>query len=59
MAVALSLAMGPTSWWIGAHWQLRTAALTGLVMLGAVVYFGALWALGFRARDFARKTFAP
>jgi hypothetical protein len=31
------------------------AALAGLVMLGAVVYFGSLWALGFRARDFVRK----
>ena len=31
------------------------AALAGLVLLGAAVYFGALCALGFRARDFVRQ----
>ena len=55
MGVALFLAMGPAAWWTAADWRLRAAALVGLVMLGAVVYFGALWALGFRARDFVRR----
>ena len=55
MAIALALAMGPSDWWTAADWRLRVAALAGLVMLGAVVYFGLLWALGFRARDFVRK----
>ena len=55
MAAALAAAMGPAGWWTAVDWRLRTAGLGGLVMLGAVVYFGALWALGFRARDFVRQ----
>ena len=54
MAVAVAFAMGPAEWWIGADWRLRAPALAGLVTLGAAVYFGSLWALGFRARDFLR-----
>jgi putative peptidoglycan lipid II flippase len=56
MAAALWLALGPPSWWTGALLAARAAALAGLVALGAVVYFGCLWALGFRLRDFARQT---
>ena len=55
MAAALAAAMGPATWWTAADWRLRAAGLCGLVMLGGVVYFGALWALGFRARDFVRR----
>jgi putative peptidoglycan lipid II flippase len=55
MAVVLALAAGPSAWWAAADWRLRAAALAGLVALGAAVYFGALWALGLRARDFARR----
>jgi putative peptidoglycan lipid II flippase len=55
MAAALALASGPAPWWTAAHWSARAAALVGLVALGALVYFGALWALGFRARDFVRQ----
>jgi putative peptidoglycan lipid II flippase len=56
MAAALWLALGPPSWWTGALLAARAAALAGLVALGAVVYFGCLWAFGFRPRDFARQT---
>jgi putative peptidoglycan lipid II flippase len=55
MAIVLAFAAGPAAWWTAADWRLRAAALVGLVALGAVVYFAALWALGFRARDFVRK----
>jgi putative peptidoglycan lipid II flippase len=55
MAVVLVLAAGPAAWWTAADWRLRAAALTGLVALGALVYFAALWVLGFRTRDFARR----
>jgi putative peptidoglycan lipid II flippase len=55
MAIVLAFAAGPAAWWTAADWRLRAAALIGLVALGAVVYFAALWALGFRARDFVRK----
>ncbi len=54
MAVAVAFAMGPAEWWIGADWRLRAPALAGLVTFGAAVYFGTLWALGFRVRDFMR-----
>jgi putative peptidoglycan lipid II flippase len=54
MAAALWAAMGPVAWWTIAALHLRAAALVGLVALGALVYFGCLWALGFRPRDFMR-----
>jgi peptidoglycan biosynthesis protein MviN/MurJ (putative lipid II flippase) len=55
MAAALAAAMGPAEWWVAADWRLRAPALAGLVALGAAVYFGLLWAFGFRARDFVRS----
>jgi putative peptidoglycan lipid II flippase len=48
--------MGPTAWWTSAALGWRAAALTGLVALGALVYFGCLWILGFRPRDFVRES---
>jgi putative peptidoglycan lipid II flippase len=56
MAAVLLLADPATDWWTAAHWRWRALVLGGLVALGAVVYFGALWALGFRARDFVRRS---
>lgn len=56
MAAALWFVMGAPEWWIKARWPVRTAALAGLVAVGAVVYFAALWALGFRPRDFVRRS---
>jgi putative peptidoglycan lipid II flippase len=55
MAAALAAAMGPAEWWVAADWRLRAPVLAGLVALGAAVYFGLLWAFGFRARDFVRS----
>jgi putative peptidoglycan lipid II flippase len=55
MAIALALAMGPSSWWLDTRWEWRTGALVGIVALGGVVYLGALWLLGFRPRDFSRR----
>jgi putative peptidoglycan lipid II flippase len=56
MALVLWLALGPLAWWTLAAPAARVAALAGLVALGTVVYFGSLWVLGFRPRDFARQT---
>ncbi len=54
MGGALWLATPGSSWW-SAHATLdRVAVLAGLVLLGAVVYFGALLLLGFRTRDFVQ-----
>ncbi len=55
MAIALWLAAGSEADWMhaGLHW--RIAMLSMLVVLGAAVYFAALWAMGFRLRDFAKR----
>jgi len=55
MALALWLAMGSLAWWMGAGGLARTAALTGLVVLGGAAYFASLWLLGFRLGDFSRR----
>ncbi len=56
MAVALWLAMGPERWWLVASGATRAAAIAGLVLLGGATYFGTLWILGFRLRDFSRRS---
>ncbi|MCZ7563616.1 MAG: murein biosynthesis integral membrane protein MurJ [Burkholderiales bacterium] len=55
MGAALWFAMGPEAWWIAASGPHRIVALAGLVGLGMATYFGALWGLGFRLRDFSRR----
>ena len=55
MAAALWFAMGPESWWIAASGGARVVALCALVGVGMAVYFGTLWVLGFRPRDFVRR----
>ncbi|HKW36944.1 MAG TPA: murein biosynthesis integral membrane protein MurJ [Burkholderiales bacterium] len=56
MAAALWLAMGPSAWWLSATGSARVAGVAGLVVLGAAAYFGSLWLLGFRLRDFSRRS---
>ncbi len=56
MALVLWASAGSASWWLAAAGLLRVAALTGIVLLGAIVYFAVLWMLGFRVRDFLRKS---
>jgi len=55
MAAVLWGAMGKESWWLVSAWQQRAVGLLGLVCLGAAAYFGTLWLLGFRVKDFARR----
>jgi putative peptidoglycan lipid II flippase len=55
MAAALWFAMGPELWWLRAGHATRAAAAVGLVLLGATAYFGTLWLLGFRTRDFVLR----
>jgi putative peptidoglycan lipid II flippase len=55
MSAALWLAMGAErSWLLDPAW-VRVARLAILVVLGAGVYLGSLWLLGFRLRDFAKR----
>jgi putative peptidoglycan lipid II flippase len=56
MAAVLWPAMGPEQWWLGAHGGLRAGAIAGLVLLGGAVYFLVLRLLGFRMRDFTRRS---
>jgi putative peptidoglycan lipid II flippase len=56
MGAALWFAMGPEAWWLRAPSLSRAAGVAGLVVLGGGVYFGALWLLGFRARDFVLRS---
>jgi putative peptidoglycan lipid II flippase len=55
MAAVLWGATGSEDWWLVAAWQQRVAGLIGIVCLGASTYFAALWLLGFRIKDFARR----
>jgi putative peptidoglycan lipid II flippase len=55
MAAALLVADRPACWWIAAGWPQRLGLLSGLVVLGAGVYFACLGALGFRPTDFRRR----
>ena len=64
LGIALVL-MGGTLWWLApgdATWLrmqaqpwLRAAMLAGIVAAGGMVYFCALWVLGFRLGDFKRR----
>jgi putative peptidoglycan lipid II flippase len=55
MALVLWSAMGSTQWWLEAHGAKKLPAVIGLVLLGAAVYGGCLFAFGFRPRDFSRR----
>lgn len=55
MALALLFLEGPAVWWTSAGAVTRAAALCGLVVLGAAVYFASLFAMGIRPRDFSGK----
>jgi putative peptidoglycan lipid II flippase len=55
MAAAIWFAAAQPQHWVAAAWQVRVAWLSGVVLLGATVYFLTLWLLGFRMRDFARS----
>ena len=55
MSAALWLAMGAESSWLLDPAWVRVGRLAILVVLGAGVYLGSLWLLGFRLRDFVKK----
>ena len=44
--------------WIGLHvrWPMRAAILAGVIAVSMALYFGALWVLGFRPRDFVLRS---
>lgn len=55
MALILWWVSGSSAWWIEARGTERALRLTLVVLAGAGAYFFALWAMGFRPRDFSRR----
>ena len=56
MGLALWAIDRPMVWWVAASGAERMLWLTLLVVVGAMTYFAAVFALGFRVRDFVRRT---
>lgn len=55
MGAVIWFAAGPdTSWLSGSVWT-RAGRLAIVVMVGAATYFAALWAFGFRLKDFQKR----
>jgi len=46
---------GPPSFWLAATLWQKVGRLAGVIAAAMVVYFGALWMLGFRIADFNRR----
>ncbi|MBI4195780.1 MAG: murein biosynthesis integral membrane protein MurJ [Betaproteobacteria bacterium] len=55
MGVVLWITTGAPVDWLGAGAAQRAARLAWIIVAGAASYFAALWLLGFRMRDFARR----
>ncbi len=55
LGFAMWLTKGDDAQWIGSPGGWRVAHLGGIVVAGALSYFGVLFALGFRPRDFSRR----
>ena len=56
MGAVLWWSTGDLGWWTAASTSERIVRLCVVVLFGAVVYFLALWLLGFRVADFSRRT---
>ncbi len=56
MGLVLWFGMGPEASWLKGGLTERVVHLAWLVPLGAVAYFATLWLLGFRLKDFKRRT---
>ncbi len=55
MGISLWFAAGSGQTWLAAGALTKFLRLTGMVLLGAAVYFAVLWLLGFRLRDFLHR----
>jgi putative peptidoglycan lipid II flippase len=55
MSACLWFAAGGDEVWLNATGLVKVMRLVGVVLLGAATYFGALWVLGFRPRDFIQR----
>jgi len=55
LAALIAVASGPGAAWLSASVGWKVGRLALVITGGAVVYFGALYALGFRLADFNRQ----
>ena len=55
MSAVLWFAAGAAESWLEAGAALRAARLMGVIALGTVTYFAALWLVGFRLADFSKR----
>ena len=55
MGACLRFSAGPDAVWLATNGLIKVWRLTGVVLLGGVTYFAALWLLGFRLRDFMQR----
>ena len=55
LAIVIAVTMGPGAAWLAAGVTYKVGRLALVVAAGACVYFGALFALGFRVADFNRR----
>jgi putative peptidoglycan lipid II flippase len=55
LAAVLAWLAGPADLWLHASFAHKAARLSGLIVAGALAYFGTLALLGFRVRDFNRR----
>ena len=53
--MTLWFGMGSEQHWLTSHGWTRIIHLSWLVVLGVVVYFAVLFALGFRLKDFSKR----
>jgi putative peptidoglycan lipid II flippase len=56
MSTVLWWTMGENAAWLTAAVWWRIGSLSMLLLLGVATYFGSLWLLGFRLRDFAKRS---
>jgi len=59
LAAVIVVLAGPAAAWLHAGLVERVSRLVLVVVAGACAYFGALWLLGFRVRDFSRRDNVP
>jgi putative peptidoglycan lipid II flippase len=55
MSACLKFAAGPDANWLALRGLAKVTRLTGIVAIGGVTYFVALWVQGFRVRDFMHR----
>ena len=59
LAAVIVVLAGPAAAWLQAGLIERVVRLVLVVVAGACAYFGVLWLLGFRLRDFSRRENVP